>query len=191
MKCSLSYYTAFPFENLLGKFKKMLRSGYRPLAQLCRRLHESLNAESDKVMLPRTVIILKTGLPEPCGRIPVKKIKYKETILTCKKPDNVVFLTNKNIVNIESMYIPQNGREEDIMLTGNKLKIVKPMFTYPCNSGKLNMWQVYETETKITCSLQSIICKMVFLKSTIYEFDDEENDDKEKTKIFVMPLLHI
>lgn len=119
MKCSLSNYTAFPFENLLGKMKKILRSGNRPLAQLCRRLHESLYTESDKVTLSRTVIILKTGLPEPCGRTPIKKIKYKETILTCKKPNNVVSLTNKKIINIEAMYIPQNGREEDIILTGN------------------------------------------------------------------------
>lgn len=119
MKCSLSNYTAFPFENLLGKMKKNLRGGNRPLAQLCRLLHESLYTESDKVTLSRTVIILKTGLPEPCGRTPIKKIKYKETILTCKKPNNVVSLTNKKIINIEAMYIPQNGREEDIILTGN------------------------------------------------------------------------
>lgn len=63
------------------------------------------------------------------------------------------------------------------------------MFTYPCNSGKLDMWQVVETEIKITCLLQSITCKMIVLKTTIY--DDEENDDEEETKTFVMPLLHM
>jgi len=63
MKYSLSNYTTFPFENLLGKMKKLLRSGNRR-AHLCRRLHESFYAESDKVMLPQAVIILKTGLPE-------------------------------------------------------------------------------------------------------------------------------
>jgi len=189
MKCFLSNYT-FPFENLLGKMKKLLRSGNRPLAQLCRRLHESFYAESDKVMLPQAVIILKTGLPEH-GLTPIKKIKYKETILTCKKPNNVVSLSNKKIINIEAMYIPQNGKEEDIILTGNTLKMVKPMFTYPCNSAKLDMWQVVETEIKMTCSLQSVDCKMVYLKSTIHANDDEENDDEEETKIFVMPLLHM
>jgi len=90
MKCSLSNYTAFPFENLLGKMKRMLRSGNRPLAQFCRRQHELLYAVSKKVTLPQTVMILKTGLSESCGRTPIKKIKYKETILTCKKPNNVV-----------------------------------------------------------------------------------------------------
>jgi len=101
-------------------------------------------------MLPQAIIILKTGLPEH-GRTPVKKIKFKETILTCKKPNNVVSLTNKKIINIEAMYIPQNGKKEDIILTGNTLKMVKPMFTYPCNSTKLDMWQVVETEIKMIC----------------------------------------
>lgn len=35
MKCSLSEFTAFPFENMLRKMKKMFRNGNRPLAQLC------------------------------------------------------------------------------------------------------------------------------------------------------------
>lgn len=192
MKCSLSNYTAFPFENLLGKIKKMLRSGNRPLAQLCRRLHESLYTEPKKVMLPHIVTILKKDLPKPCGQTPVKKIKYKEIILTCKEPNNTVSLINKKIMNIKEMYIPQNGEEEDITLIGNKLKIMKPMFTYPCNSGKLDMWQVIKTEKKITCSLQSVACKMVSLQTTTYEnIDDEDSDDEEKTQIFVMPLLHM
>lgn len=191
MKCSLSNYTAFPFENQLGKMKRMLRSGNRSLAQFCRRQHESFYAESKKVTLPKTIIILKTGPSEPCGRTPIKKIKYKETILTCKKPNNVVFLTNKNIIKINTMYIPQNGRKKDIILTGYKLKIVKPMFTFPDNSGKLDMWQVVETTIETTCLLQSVACKMVLLKTTIYENDDEENDDAEEIKTFVMPLLHM
>lgn len=40
MRCSLSEITAFPFENVLGKIKSLIRSGNRPLAQLCRRIHE-------------------------------------------------------------------------------------------------------------------------------------------------------
>lgn len=190
MKCSLSNYTAFPFENQLGKIKRMLRSGNRSLAQFCRRQHESFNAELKKVTLPKTIIILKIGLPEPYGRIPIKKIKYKETILTCKNPNNVVYLTNKNIIKIKTMYIPQNRKKKNIILTGYKLKIVKPMFTFPDDSDKLDMWQVVETTIETTCLLQSVISKMVLLKTTIYENDDE-NDDEEETKTFVMPLLHM
>ncbi|KMQ85617.1 hypothetical protein RF55_15712 [Lasius niger] len=57
--------------------------------------------------------------------------------------------------------------------------------------GKLDMWQVVETTIETTCLLQSVACKMVLLKTTIYENDDEENDDAEEIKTFVMPLLHM
>ena len=41
MDCSLSQITAFPFENVLGKIKRrLLRTSYRLLVQVCRRLHE-------------------------------------------------------------------------------------------------------------------------------------------------------
>lgn len=46
MKCPLSNITAFPFENALGKIKKLLRSGNKPIAQICRRLHEIFFAQS-------------------------------------------------------------------------------------------------------------------------------------------------
>jgi hypothetical protein len=37
---SLDSFSAFPFENALGKMKNLLRTGNKPLAQLCRRLSE-------------------------------------------------------------------------------------------------------------------------------------------------------
>lgn len=58
MGCSLSGFTAFPFENMLGKMKKVLRNGNRPLAQLCRRLrHETLFVEQNKYILPPPIKI--------------------------------------------------------------------------------------------------------------------------------------
>ena len=39
----LNSVSAFPFENMLGKMKKMLRSGNKPLGQLCRRMSELNN----------------------------------------------------------------------------------------------------------------------------------------------------
>lgn len=48
MGCSISHYTAFPFENALGKIKKFLRNGNKPLAQICRRLHETFLVNCQK-----------------------------------------------------------------------------------------------------------------------------------------------
>ena len=52
MKCSLSFIIAFPFENLLGKIQKYLRTSFRPLAQLCRRLHEEILLQKKQPNLP-------------------------------------------------------------------------------------------------------------------------------------------
>lgn len=40
MKCSISELNAYAFENELGKMKKLIRNGNKPLSQLCRRFNE-------------------------------------------------------------------------------------------------------------------------------------------------------
>ena len=58
LKCPLSEISAFDFENALGKIKKNIRSGKRPLSQVCRRLQryfmyckkqETINASSEAI----------------------------------------------------------------------------------------------------------------------------------------------
>lgn len=199
IKCSLSNYTAFPFENALGKMKKMLRSGNRPLAQLCRRIHESSCFQTEKVTLPPVVEIIKKQNPvEPSGRIPISKIKYKQAVLSTKKPNNTVYLNDKRIMLIDTMYIPPNRRENDIILTGTIMKIIDSIFTYPYNSTKLNMWQVAVTESKMECSLQSVVYKMVHIKINVDNTNEDSEDNSEDSdnnsgsaRSFVMPLLHM
>lgn len=155
-------------------------------------MQESWYAELEKVILPLEVEILKRGPVEPSGRIPIRKLKYKQLILSIKKPNNTVYLDDKKIMCIDSMYILSNTRESDIVLIGAIVWIVKPMFTYPSDSSKLNMWQVRPTETKMRCLLQSVIYKMVHVT---LQFDDtnedSEDDDTETSKSFVIPLLHM
>lgn len=48
----------FPFENFLGKLKGLLRSGKRPSAQICRRLHELDQIDPPKPRKPFKIEIL-------------------------------------------------------------------------------------------------------------------------------------
>ena len=57
--CSLSETTAFPFENLLGKIKKLIHSGRKPLQQLCRRLSEQYSIKKEKITIPPIFEIIK------------------------------------------------------------------------------------------------------------------------------------
>ena len=52
IKFSLSNLTAFPSENLLGKIKKLIHSGRKPLQQLCHRLSEQFSVKKEKVSIP-------------------------------------------------------------------------------------------------------------------------------------------
>lgn len=88
MKCSLSSLTTFPFENALGKIKNMLRSGNRPLSQICRRLHETFFADEEKITLPPIINNKKVKRILPSGEVSIKKLRYKEAILSCNSPNN-------------------------------------------------------------------------------------------------------
>lgn len=39
-QCTLDRISAFPYESMLGKMRKIIRTANRPLAQVCRRMHE-------------------------------------------------------------------------------------------------------------------------------------------------------
>lgn len=58
INCSISEITSFPFENYLGKIKKYVRSGNKPLVQVCNRLTETWNFDKQKVTLPAVVEII-------------------------------------------------------------------------------------------------------------------------------------
>ena len=77
MGCSLSRITAFPFESFLGKLKKYIRTANKPLAQLCRRLHEvKLISSRQKVQIPLLVEVLKQKQNQ------ITSIKYKQCTIT-------------------------------------------------------------------------------------------------------------
>ncbi|KYQ53228.1 hypothetical protein ALC60_07631, partial [Trachymyrmex zeteki] len=174
MRCSLSEITAFPFENVLGKIKSLIRSGNRPLAQLCRRIHERFFISEEKITLPLSVEILKQS------SICIKKIRYKNFIITIKSPNNTIILINGKILQINSIYT--HSDENEIQISEIILRIIKPIFEYPCNSKSLKMWRVKKSNTIITQPLTNVLQKMVTFVL---------NNNNNQEKIYVMPLLHV
>jgi len=102
--------------------------------------------------------------------------------LTPKSPNNTVLLTNGTILEINKIYIPSNKDENEIEISGTTLRIIKPLFTFPCNSNSLKMWTVTKSNPRsVTCKLEKVSQKMVTL-------DISENG---KERIYTMPLLHM
>ena len=176
MGCSLIKYTAFPFESFLGKLKKYVRTANRPLAQLCRRLHElKLLSRRKEVKIPTLIEVLKEKQRQ------ITEIKYKNCIITTKSPNNVILTKDDTILKIKSII---RDPDENILVKGEVLKKKKPIFTYPFNSKHLRMWQlrIEPTGNEETCDIQNVDCKLVKLSINLQE-------DAEKRE-YVIPLLH-
>jgi len=55
---TLNDISAFSFENQLGLMRKLLRTANKPLAQICRRIHEQ-NIINKKAVIPPILSIIK------------------------------------------------------------------------------------------------------------------------------------
>lgn len=49
MFCDLHTLYAFPFENMLGIMRRYLRSGYKPIEQICNRVNEMWFEKKDNM----------------------------------------------------------------------------------------------------------------------------------------------
>jgi len=139
MNCPMSNITAFSFESTLGKIKKLIRHGNKPLEQLCRRLNE-LFVNIKKPTIPSIIQILRQLRPDNFGNIPVIRIQFKNTILKNKPPNNTILINNNKILEINNMYIPVNEKNiQSMKITGIILKKNKPLYIHPCNTEIMKM----------------------------------------------------
>ncbi|XP_074113758.1 uncharacterized protein LOC141536876 [Cotesia typhae] len=182
MQCCLSGMSSYSFENLLGKIKKLLRSGNKPLAQLCCRFNEISTSMCPKPKLSETIEIVKEFKDDDIDEVIIKRIKLKNVLLTTKAPNNTVLLENNEIFEIHKIFRFSMDNSILTKISGKILKKKKPLFTYPCNSEHLEMWKV-SAKSKImaTYKVTQIAKKMLCI--------DLSSDGNEK--LYVMPLLHM
>lgn len=181
-KAPISSFTAFAFENTLGKMKKMLRSGNRPLPQICRRLHEQFIANTTQIKNVDTQsdveIISSRFIDKEKKKMFVKKLRYKNMILTIEGANNTVLLENSEILQLQR--IEATTDLKIIKITGTHLKKIKPAFTYPCNSAALGIWITKKVNLSTTTTLDKIINKMVTFNIAT----------EKREKLYTFPLLH-
>lgn len=184
MQCPLSAINAFPFENTLGIIKKLLRNGNKPLAQICRRFNEIYSLRGCQAVVPPLINILKKSKPNPSG-ICIKRLMYKGVVLTTTSPNNAVQLFDGTIIQINSITMPSEVSNHDLLesinITGVVLKRKASLFTYPCDSKDLNMWAVTKHTKMMTSQLCMVQNKMIII--------DISYDRKEK--IYALGLLHM
>ncbi|KAJ8678310.1 hypothetical protein QAD02_014097 [Eretmocerus hayati] len=99
MDCPASFLTAFPFENDLGEFKRFIRSGNKPLAQICIKIERDLEFNLEKATIPAELQILKSK--EVDNLLVIQKIKFKNYQFSVKSPYHVILFKNGSIVEIK------------------------------------------------------------------------------------------
>lgn len=173
MGCSLSEMTAFPFENMLGKIKRQLRSPHHTIAQLCRRLYEEAAISQQAKLIPEIKIRKENHLE-------IKKMQYKGTLLSTKASDNMVLLKDNTIFEIKKIW-----RTEELMqLEGTVWDKRNVIYNYPVSSDEMHMWELRncESDRRTTILLSDIKNKMMKL---ILNFSVQS-----EMRIFVISLLH-
>ncbi|KAK6178907.1 hypothetical protein SNE40_011389 [Patella caerulea] len=177
---TLDSFSAFSFENFLGKLKKMLRKPQSPLPQIIRRLSERKRKKEDLKLNENS------GLSSPWkehnnGPLPYRfggysqlsDITWKSLHYSVRDSDNCVQVGTKigiirNILKLDT----------DIKLIFEPFGSVSDFFQEPLPSSHLDIYKVSRlTGSYIDASFTNITCKFVRLPY-------------KKDKFVVIPLVH-
>lgn len=175
--------SAFDFENLLGKIKRSLRSGHKPLSQLSRRLSES-NLNAKKFTLKRE---LKGS--HKCGPLIVdnesfvnqyKKIIFdKHHFIICRQSDSDCYalLKDNTVVQIFNIVIKSSQQINRTNLICKQFLKYDNYFNYPCDSKKLQIFRI----SKLQNSFKIVILSQIKAKCIVFQ---------DSTSYIAYPLLH-
>ncbi|KAG8238459.1 hypothetical protein J437_LFUL016916 [Ladona fulva] len=118
----LDKFSSFPYENFLGKMKKMVRSASNPLGQISRRL-----AELD--FYPGSTEERKEVLFK-CSQFGVAEVTVKGTRFSA--------------VNTKDSFYIQKVKDERIVFEGSFFERQEDYYTYPCKSSNVNVFKVWK-----------------------------------------------
>ncbi|KAJ8672667.1 hypothetical protein QAD02_017210 [Eretmocerus hayati] len=187
MGCPLSDISAFCFENLLGRMKKILQSGNRPLAELQNKLHDFCPDKKPDKPLEFVAYPSASQKHAKEGAVNLFKVQYKDSTLTGKAPNNVVQLVTGEVMLIQKMTSTDATLKsiDSISLEGQELKIVGPAFEYPGDSSILN---IHKVQKVAQAPSKQFTLREVDSKMMLFEIFEVEEDEPER---YVMPLLHM
>lgn len=182
-KTSLTYISAFPFENCLGQIKRLVRTPNNPLVQVGRRLHEiQMSSSSSSLFIQkryRFSEVLKKTSDKADARVlneetdcDLLQIKFKDATIRCLKPDNIVRISDGTYVEIEQL----RYFKKKLIFKGYTVK-VDNAFTYPCDSSIVGIVLVLKNSTK----LRTFECEDITHKCLKLTID---------SKKFIFTMLH-
>jgi len=160
----LSAISAFPFENFLGKIKRMISGRNKPLAQLVRRISEQ--KACPKMMMNNAInkkkfLIINPDLTHKRKK-DLKSIILRGLELNTTQPNNIVKLDSSDVFSIARIQRKQNR----ILLHGYVYKTVTDAFKFPCKSSEVGIMKLGRlSNKKKIISIDNILKKCVFFEN--------------------------
>ena len=139
-------FSAYRFENYYGQMKKYLRKTDKPLEQLIKRLDEEhrnipfrYNATLEKGTFKLSHIHSDGPLPDNCNGIQFKSAEKGEMwTVTCKDPNNCVFLSDLSIIIVRN-FVKCGNRS---FVIGQKFQIQNDFYQIPIPSSGIHEFHV-------------------------------------------------
>ncbi|XP_039313852.1 uncharacterized protein LOC120359664 isoform X1 [Solenopsis invicta] len=176
-------YSSFPFENFLGKLKKLIRGPSNPHQQICLRINElnmlKLSIKEDSVRMVHSHIN---------GPIPreyrytkqFRKIITPSYTLSISDNNSHIELDNGTIAIVKNILFDEVHTKHYVVV--NEYKEIKDFYNYPCNSSILHTFKVSNLNPTLhTYDLKNVKRKLVALPDNQSEIDT----------YIIFPLLHL
>ncbi len=147
---NLDRISAFPFENFLGKLKKLVRGPLNPLTQVMRRLSEMENGSYSPNVKEATQKLENEHMDGPVPECFSRQVRqYKvlvsdDVVVKVKERDCCIKIENK-------LVLVQNIVEDKgvVYIVAKEYKQVDHFFTYPIDSRELGICVVSNLSTNI------------------------------------------
>ena len=162
MQAPLTLYSAFPFENLLGLIKKLIRTPRSPLAQIFRRLSEKCSDIMTKLlMLSNRMEISRTT------NIEYSYIKLKSFHVSVNHPNNIVELSNGDFVEVQRIFC-NSSNENNVFIEGRVLK-KEDIFHYPRASSEVGLYK--QTDKSVNFLLRKYPITLITRKCICFDVE--------------------
>ncbi|KAJ8684829.1 hypothetical protein QAD02_020622 [Eretmocerus hayati] len=141
MGCPINELDAFIFEGYLSELKFSIRSGNKPLAQVCRKIETDFILNNKKVVSTLDLLILKAK--KDGDEYHVSNLEYLNFELTLKNPDNIILTTDGSIIQIQDLVCSSLDTDASkLYVLGEKMEIIGPAYNYPVSSSALHTFSM-------------------------------------------------
>ena len=139
--------SAFPFENYMGKIKRMIRKPKSPLQQLVRRLSEvnesqlgddSSQPELEDIVCPKQIHCEGPIVDGIAIRQQYKQVKLQKFIVKLSDGDRYVQLKNSDVVAVQNII---TDMDMNVWLVYRKFHDVSCFFDYPLPSADIEIYK--------------------------------------------------